>query len=447
MFCPHCGAEQPEESPKFCLKCGAPLTKTDSQKVEQPGASVSASEPASASAPEPAPSPAPEPASEPAPAPTPVSAQEPASAASQTPVQGDNAAASRPKLNSKLIAIVAAAIVAVVVIVVLVVNSNKPAETSAPAPTATTEPAPTATTEPAPDPAPEPGLTTEEKRAFFVGTWVCQDSSDPSLSPSWFASQAAEGVYITLIFWDDGTGVFRTDGGPEKFTWEAQTAIAATVTIDGEDHAILLRGKKLTMTNPAGMELYFVPESEVDMSNAVDLTWQGQGVTVDPSTIQVTEYSKLIGNYSVGFMQVPENWVNRIDDIDPEFVKNQEAVYYVDSKSEYTSPSLGHFAFSQSVEMSRHSASYTDLAQQLVDAYKADDSYSDVVSGRMTIGKRRAILITCTNKADGVNVMCAVIDRDNDNKVSVVLSFNAGTVGDNKPVEWATAFMNTWQVE
>lgn len=405
MFCPKCGAKQSEESPKYCEKCGAPLGRNDesdtkSASVDTPSAKLKS---------------------------------KPRLALSKAP-------------NAKLIAIVAAAVLVVVIIAALVVTScGKPA--GEPQAEVTTQPKPTADPEPEPEPDSEPELTTEEKRDFFVGKWVAQDSTDENMPQGWFEDNAAQGVYVTLAFWDDGTGAYRTEDGPTKFTWEAQSATKATADIDGEDVTLVLRGKKLTMKKADGVEIYFVPEDEVDMSNAVDLSQHGFGVTVDPSTIQVDEYSKLIGNESVGYMQIPRGWVNRIGDIDPEFVESYNAVYYVDSTTEYTSPSQGTFAFSQFVEMSRHVVSYEDLAEQLLDAYNSDDKYGDAAIVRMTVGKRRAFCIMSTNEVDNVNVMSIVIDRDNDEKVSVVLSFNCGTISDDKPTEWALAFASTWQVE
>ena len=394
MFCPNCGAKMPDSGSKFCTKCGASLERDDRQETKL--------------------------GNEPEP-----SVEEPK--AKHAP-------------NVKIIAIVVAAIAVVAAITIFaVVSCNKPGGEAGSS--ASSEPAPE------PEPNPDPQLTKEEMRDFFVGVWVAQDSTDENMPKSWFESAAAQGIYITLTLWDDGTGVFRTDSGPVKITWEANSATSATVTVEDTDMPIELRGKKLTMKNAEEVELYFVPEDQVDMSNAVDLSNQGQGVTVDPSTITVNEYSKLIGNYSVGFMQIPEHWVNRIDIIDSEFVKSYDAVYYVDTKTEYLAPSTSHYAFAQSVEMSRHSDSYTKLANQLVDSYKSDENYEGTTTAQITVGKRRAILISSTNKTDGQNVMSVVIDRDNDEKVSVVLSFNCGPTSNTKPLEWAKAYMETWQVE
>lgn len=411
MFCRNCGAEQAEDS-KFCVKCGAPLPRTEStdapagQPSPQPQAEA---EPEQVQSPEPA-----------EPVELPVAAPEQAPEPKQEPSPG---AAAEPKKgpNIKLIAIIAGAAVAIaaiaaLVIVFLVNNADD-------------------------------GLTDEERMGLFVGEWVAQDSSDESMGKEWFDYSASQGIYIELFLWDDGTGVFRTDAGPVKLTWEAKTQTSATATMEEQEMDIVIKGKQLTMTNPDGVELYFVPADEVDMSNAIDVTNKGNGVTVDPDDIQVGEYSKLIGNYSVGFMQIPRGWVNRIDDIDPEFVKDYEAVFYVDSTTEYTSPSQGRFAFSQSVQMSRHATGYKELAAQLEEAYKSDDKYGDCVRTEATIGKRRAIILLSENKVDGVTVASIVIDRDNDSKVSVVLSWNCGTTGNDKALQWCMDFSTTWQVE
>ena len=161
----------------------------------------------------------------------------------------------------------------------------------------------------------------------------------------------------------------------------------------------------------------------------------------------MAKYAKLIGNHSVGFMQVPEAWANRIDDIDSEFVKNQDAVYYVNSRSEFTSAAKQHFDFSESVEMSRHSNSYEELAQALVSAYEEDATYANTTTSRATMGKRRAFVITSTNTTDNLTVVSIVIDRDNNEKVSVVLSFNAGAASNAELLEQAMAFAGTWQCE
>lgn len=413
MFCPNCGTEMPEENPKFCLKCGAKLGRDTEPAVEEASTAQTA---------------APD-----------VSASEEAAIADESP-EAAKAPSLMAKLgpNGKLIGIVAAAVVAAVAVTALVVSScNKPADA----------PKSDETTQPEPEPEPDSDLTTEEKREFFVGTWVAQGSTDETMTKEWFEAQASQGIYITLILWDDGTGAFRTDTGPVKISWEAESATAATAVIEKVDMPLKLRGKKLTMTNAEGVELYFVPGDEVDMSNAVDLTHQGMGVTVDPNSIEVDEYSKLIGNESVGYMQVPRGWVNRVDDLDPEFVKDANPVYYVDKTTEFLSPSKGHYDFSQMVQMSRHSGSYNDWAQRLVEAYKTDEKYGDCTMTRATVGKRRALVILSSNEEDGINVMSVVIDRDNDEKCTVVLSYNCGSIGDEKPTQWALSFTQTWQVE
>lgn len=393
MFCTKCGAEQFGKDPKFCSQCGAPLDLD-------------------------VPEPEPAPAAQPAPG-----------SSNQT----------------KRIAIIAAAAVALIALVVVALLFNKPAQNATPAPAADAQPSPEP--EPAPGTTSDDDLTTEEKRAFFVGKWVAQDSSDEKMPAAWFEHNAAQGVYYTLILWDDGTGVFRTEEGPTKLTWEADSVTAAHAVAEERDLSISLRANKLTMTNPEGVSLYFVPEDEVDLSNAVDLSSAGMGVTVDPNTIEVNAYSKLIGNESVAYMQVPEGWVNRIDDLNADDAKQYDAVYYVDKTTEYLSPSIGHYAFMRCVQMSRRSVSYKELAQQIVDAFNSDDRYGDVSTDYMTVGKRRAIYITCTDEQDGINISRMVIDRDNDDKVSVTLAFNCGAVGDTQSQEWALSFASTWTVE
>lgn len=302
-------------------------------------------------------------------------------------------------------------------------------------------------TEPEPAPEPQDGLTPEERRAFFEGKWVAIDSSDPKRPAGWFASAAAEGVYFTILLWDDGTGVFRTADGPEKITWEADSVTSGTTKVNGRDMTITLRSKKLTLTDTAGVELYFVPESEVDMSNAVDLSQHGNGVTVDPSTIVVGEYSKLIGNESVGYLQIPKNWSNYTDNLDEESRKTYAGLYYADPYSEYTSPSKGGPSYSLSVQVSRHSASYRDIAAQLYQKYTSDSDYGETYQRNATFGKRRAIIVETVNLVDGVNEMRVVLDRDNDEKVTVVLAYNCGSAGDAKRPEWCLGYSETWQVE
>ena len=397
MFCPNCGAEVTNENAKHCPKCGTSLVgESQSQVAQDEGAQVEQDKDAK-----------------------PVSS--PLSAA-----------------NGKLIAIVAAIVVVAVVVTALVVGScNRPQQA----------PTPTASTEPEPNPEPQDNLTPEERRDFFVGTWVAQDSTDPKRPKGWFESSAAQGVYVTLILWDDCTGVYRPENKPIKVSWDAESATAATAKADKKEYSLQLKGKKLTLKTEDDMEVYFVPETEVDMSNAVDLSHKGMGVTVDPNSIKPDQYSKVIGNESVGYMQIPQGWVNRVQDLDAAAVKSADTVYYADKNTEYLSPTLQHAAFSQSVQMGRYSSSYTEYAQKLVDAYKASSDYENVTTKKMTVGKRRAVAVYASNVADGVEVVNIVADRDNDEKVSVVLAFNCGTLGRTEPTEWALAFASTWQVE
>ena len=421
MFCPNCGTELYGEKPKFCPHCGASLERGDTAVTQEM----------------PKPTDAPEPVADPAPAVAP----EPAPTSGKAP-------------NPRLVAIIAAAVAVVVIVILVITLSPKPSGQGAPAPTSTSstssEPAPAPTSEPTPAPAPSSttssDLTTEEMRAFFVGTWVAQDSTDKTMPAAWFQANAAQGVYITLILWDDGTGVFRTDSGPLKFTWDASSVTTATAVMDGNDMTLELRAKKLTMKNANGVEMYFVPEDEVDMSNAVDLSNKGRGVTVDPNDIVVDEYSKLIGNESVAYMQVPRGWTNHVDDLPADEVKKFDIVYYADPTTEYTSPAKG-YAFTRYVEMRRLSMSYEEFAKQIIDSYEADDKHQDVVYQRMTVGKRRAIYISATDVEEGVQVARVLIDRDNDEKVCVLLNFGCGVPGDTKAQEWAVAFANTWTVE
>ena len=433
MFCPNCGANIPKSNPRFCPSCGAALDKDETQ-VSGTQAEVEA-EAAQAQAPEPAPGAGTtaEPAPKLEPATGPMAEVEAQPKPEPVPKP---AAESKSKPNAKIIALIAVAalVVAAVVVGVVVTTSSNNAGSSS------QQPAP-------PENPPEPELSPEEKRAFFVGTWVAQDSTDKNMPKQWFDSNADQGIYITLILWDDGTGVFRTDSGPVKVTWDAESVTNAKMKVSDAEVSLSLRSKKLTMTNADGVEMYFVPEDEVDMSNAVDLTNQGQGVTVDPSTIKVEQYLKLIGNESVGYMQVPESWTNRTSDLDAQIIKSYDAIMYVNPRSEYLSPSLEHAAFSQMIQMSRYSVPYTQLAQQLADAYKADKNYTNTTTSRMTVGKRRAIYVSSSNTSDNVSVASVVIDRDNDEKVSVVLSLNCGAIGDQKIADQIAAFMSTWQVE
>ncbi len=435
MFCPNCGANIPEGNPRFCPSCGTALDKGMAE-VEAPAEEEA--EPAAEVAPEPTAEPEPEPVAEHAPAatePEPVAEHAPAPKPELEPEPAPEASP-KPKPNTKLIALIAVAVLviaALVVGIVVTTSSNNSASSSE-------QPAP-------PENPPEPELSPEEKRAFFVGKWVAQDSTDKNMPKQWFDSNADQGIYITLTLWDDGTGVFRTDTGPVKTTWDAESVTKAKMKVDDVEMPLSLRSKKLTMTNADGAEMYFVPEDEVDMSNAVDLTNHGQGVTVDPSTIKVEQYLKLIGNESVGYMQVPESWTNRTSDLESEFVKSYDALMYVNQRSEYLSPALGHAAFSQMIQMSRHSGSYTQLAQQLADSYKKDSNYANTTTSRMTVGKRRAIYVSSSNTTDNVSVASIVIDRDNDEKVSVVLSVNCGAIGDQKIADQIAAFVSTWQVE
>ncbi len=395
MFCPKCGAEVPNKDAKHCPECGASLVKEAAQPPSQDNNTQAE--------------------------------------------QGGNAKPSTSQaVNGKLIAIVAAIVVVAVVVTALVVSScNRPRQA----------PAPNSSTVLEPEPEPKDDLTQEERRAFFVGTWVAQDSTDPKRPKGWFESSAAQGVYVTLILWDDGTGVYKPDKKPIKLTWDAESATKATAKSDKLEYELLLKGKKLTIRTADDIEVYFVPETEVDMSNAVDLSHSGMGVTVDPNSIKPDQYSKVIGNESVGYMQIPQGWVNRVQDLDASAVKSADTVYYADKNTEYLSPTLGHAAFSQGVQMGRYSSSYTEYAQKLVDTYKASSDYENVSTKKMTVGKRRAVAVYASNVADGVETVTIVADRDNDEKVSVVLAFNCGTLGRTEPTEWALAFANTWQVE
>lgn len=455
MFCSNCGAKVPDDNANFCFECGAPLYKGEEREPEQNE----------------------EPGSTPSSSTVPPTDQNQSEAVRPEPQQGGTAAV-KPTPNKNVIAIIAIAVIAVVALVAVFALTGKPASGPQPGSSASSaasagsasssasseSTASSASSESASSESsaasaasaasasqssssPDDGLTPKERREFFEGKWVATNSSDEKRPEGWFKSMAAEGLYYTLILWDDGTGVFRTPEGPTKITWEASTMTSATTTIDGEDMTITLRSKELTLTNSKGVDVYFVPEDEVDMSNAVDLSQHGFGVTVDPNTIEVGEYLKLIGNESVGYMQVPESWVNRINDLDDKEVKSYDIVYYVDSKSEYVSPEKGGYAFSLRVEMSRHSASYKEVAQGVYDTFTADENYGPASMERMTVGKRRAIVVKSTNLVDNVNVAWVIIDRDNDEKVSVVLAYNCGAIGNDKAVDWVMAYTESWQVE
>ena len=84
MFCPKCGAKNPDGS-KFCFNCGEKLREMP-QKADAPQAqSVATPEPAPTPEPEPAPTPEPTPEPEPAPTPAPASEPEPTPAPAPTP--------------------------------------------------------------------------------------------------------------------------------------------------------------------------------------------------------------------------------------------------------------------------------------------------------------------------------------------------------------------------
>ncbi len=448
MFCPSCGTELSGEKPKFCPQCGASLERDEAAVTQEMPKST--------------PAPAPEPAR------APTTTPEPASTGASTPKPSSGGP------NTKLIAIIAAAVVVVIIIVVIVLTSQKPAADSVSAATSSdvasssdvdtdsdvdssssTGTGFSSNSDSSSDSGsasssastPNSDITVEEMREFFVGTWVAQDPSDERMPAGWFAHNAAQGVYVTLILWDDGTGVYRDQEGPKKFEWEAESVTLAHATIEDVEMTISLRAKKLTLANPAGFELYFVPEDEVDMSNAIDISRQGQGVTVDPSDIVVDEYSKLIGNESVAYMQIPRGWTNRTDDLPSDEVKDYAIVYYADTTTEFLSPTKGSYSFTRFVEMSRMSGSYSQMAEALSAEYRKDSTHENVTTDQMTIGKRRAIYISATDTEEGVNVVRVFIDRDNDEKVTVLLSFNCGAIGDTKSLEWALAFANTWTVE
>lgn len=453
MFCSKCGAKVPDDNANFCFECGAPLYKGEEAEPKQD--EVLGSTPSSNTVP-----PAEQDQGEA------VHPEPQQSEAVRPEPQQDGASAVKPEPNKKLIAIIAIAAIAVIALVAVFALSGKPASGPQPGSAASSAASTGSTASSAPaesassgssaasaasasqsSSSPDDGLTPKERREFFAGTWVATDSSDEKRPEGWFKSMAAEGLYYTLILWDDGTGVYRTPEGPTKITWDADTMTSAATAIDGKDMTITLRSKKLTLTNPEGVDVYFVPEAEVDMSNAVDLSQHGFGVTVDPNTIKVGEYLKLIGNESVGYMQVPEGWVNRINDLDDKEVKSYDIVYYVDPKSEYVSPEKGGYAFSLRVEMSRHSASYKDVAQGVYDSFTSDENYGPATMERMTVGKRRAIVVKSANLTDNVNVAWVIIDRDNDEKVSVALAYNCGAIGNDKAVDWVMAYTESWQVE
>lgn len=414
MFCPKCGAKQPEEDAKFCLSCGAPLTNGAKE------------------APDVAPIPSPNgaPAQPPAPAPTP----EPAAAPTPSPAPGPDAAPQEKKpFNAKLIALIAGVVVAVVVVVVLVMTfANQPGT-------------------PSPEPKPEE-TTTSDRPDFeaFLGEWVAQDSTAENMPAEWFESAAEQGVYITLTLNEGGKGVFLMDSGPVDITWTTSSASLGSIKLvdNGSEATIELKKNQLTLINANGVEMYFVPASQVDMSNAVDVTQQQAGANnaIDPSTIEYDKNTyQLIGNPTVGYMCVPKSWTDRGSDLDPALVSTYAATYWADASTEFTSGVKGKFDFAKSVQLACPGGSYKAVASQKAAEFQGSE-YGETTDGEISVGGCKAVIVVSTIPKDNVNIATVCIDRDNDEKNCVTITFNAGTIGDQKATEELLSYVRTWVI-
>lgn len=409
MFCPECGAQQPEEDAKFCLKCGAPLI---TQATPPHAADVQETAPAQASA-----QPDPE------------------------------AAPSAPRaVSPKLIAIIVGAVAAIVAVVALLVVPQCTQSGGTPQP-------PDQAQEPAPDNTDGGTTSVRPDYEVFVGSWVANDSNAENMPQEWFASAAEQGVYFVLTLNDDFTGTFQTDHGVLDFTWMSSSAATASLTLSSNGNVMNLTtktGRDLTMINGDGTEMYFVPAESVDMSNAIDPTDPQANPQTDPqqSDPQQTEASagmQRIGNEAVGFLQVPSAWVDRVQDLDPKVAAATQAVYFADPESEYLSGAQSHFAFAKSIQMSVESASYLSVSSRIAATYQGDD-YGETTDESFTVGGRNGVLLVSSIPKDNVNVATIVIDRDGDDKTTVVLTLNCGSMDDVEAATEVLSYAAKWTV-
>lgn len=153
------------------------------------------------------------------------------------------------------------------------------------------------------------------------------------------------------------------------------------------------------------------------------------------------------GSPKVGYVQVPESWVDRTaEDVDEHNQDDYGMMLIVNPDTEYVSAVQEHYAFGQAIQMTVQPTSYKEIAASILESYQANpDLFGQADQVETTIGGRDAIFIATSVPDDNLQIGTFVIDRDGNDMVAVALALNCGA--SDAQADEVLSYASTWHYE
>lgn len=401
MFCKNCGTEITDESTKFCPVCGTPVAESAAAtKPQEPQGGVSDT----------------------AAAPTQVMNDDqpaPDQSAAAQPTPDQTAAAPTQVMNSA--------------------QPSPDATAAQPAPAAPTQvmPQPTASQPPV-DPGQYGGQYPNQQYAGqypnqYAGQYPNQygqpmpPQPEPKSKKKLIIGIVIAVVVVLIVV------VFAFGGSSNDDTGDTTTTEPTTTTDTGSDDGT----DDGTGTTSGDTTDTGTTDGGTTDGGTTDGGTTDGGTTDGGST---STSMQTIGSSLTGSLQVPSSWENRTSDYRSELVDDTGLVFYVDPSTEYTSGTLGHYSFAQSIELRMYPASYQEAAMNVADGWDIAGYYGAIDSENTTFNGHNATVLTTSIPDDGVYICYIEVDRDGDGNATVEIRCQ----GTPSTIQTVLGYAGTW---